>query len=134
MEAITIIDVLPQAKANVVVKLMADILLDEAANFVQGGFPGAQAFLNSKKLVSLLRKQMKSNRPYGAICASPTIILEHMFLLKKARAYPPMCSNISDPSKVENRVVVDGNLITSREPAGTSMGFSLAIVSCLVAR
>lgn len=38
-----------------------------------------------------------------------------------------MCSKLSDPSEAENRVVVDGNLITSRGP-GTSMEFALAIV------
>lgn len=38
-----------------------------------------------------------------------------------------MCDKLSDKSEAENRVVVDGNLITSRGP-GTSMEFALAIV------
>lgn len=46
---------------------------------------------------------------------------------KKATAFPPMCDKLSDQSEIENRVVVDGNLITSRGP-GTSMEFGLAIV------
>ena len=46
---------------------------------------------------------------------------------KKATAYPALCDKLSDKSECENRVVVDGNLITSRGP-GTSMEFALAIV------
>lgn len=46
---------------------------------------------------------------------------------KKATAYPALCEKLSDKSEAENRVVIDGNLITSRGP-GTSMEFSLAIV------
>lgn len=44
-----------------------------------------------------------------------------------------MCNKLSDQSECENRVVVDGNLITSRGP-GTSMEFALAIVEKLFGR
>ncbi|PIA55723.1 hypothetical protein AQUCO_00700201v1 [Aquilegia coerulea] len=150
MEAVMIIDILRRAKANVVVasvedtlevvasrkvKLVADMLLEEASKLsydlvvLPGGLPGAQTFANSEKLIYLLRKQMESNRPYGAICASPALVLEPHNLLKgkKATAFPAMCDKLSDQSEAENRVVLDGNLITSRGP-GTSMEFSLAIV------
>ncbi|KAK6934162.1 DJ-1/PfpI [Dillenia turbinata] len=150
MEAVIIIDVLRRAKANVVVasvddkleivasrkvKLVADTSLNEAAKssydliVLPGGLGGAQAFANSEKLVNMLKKQSETNRPYGAICASPALVLEPHGLLKgkKATAFPAMCEKLSDKSEIENRVVVDGNLITSRGP-GTSMEFALAIV------
>ncbi|GLU15286.1 hypothetical protein SLE2022_317880 [Rubroshorea leprosula] len=150
MEAVITIDILRRAKANVVVasvgdnleilasrkvKLVADMLLDEAARLsydlivLPGGLGGAQAFANSEKLVNLLKKQMEANRPYGAICASPALVFEPNGLLKgkKATAFPAMCNKLSDQSFIENRVVVDGNLITSRGP-GTTMEFALAIV------
>lgn len=44
-----------------------------------------------------------------------------------------MCSKLSDQSEVENRVVIDGNLITSRGP-GTSIEFALVIVEKLFGR
>lgn len=44
-----------------------------------------------------------------------------------------MCDKLSDQSYCENRVVVDGNLITSRGP-GTSLEFALAIVEKLFGR
>lgn len=52
---------------------------------------------------------------------------------KKATAYPALCNKLTDQSECENRVVVDGNLITSRGP-GTSMEFALAIVEKLFDR
>lgn len=52
---------------------------------------------------------------------------------KKATAFPALCNKLSDQSEVENRVVVDGTLITSRGP-GTSMEFALAIVEKLFGR
>ncbi|MBA0809318.1 hypothetical protein Gohar_024983 [Gossypium harknessii] len=157
MEAVMIIDILRRAEANVVVasvgdnleilasrkvKLVADMLLDEAAKLsydlivLPGGLGGAQAFANSDKLVNMLKKQAESNKPYGAICASPALVLEPHGLLKlysamvqgkKATAFPAMCNKLSDQSFIDNRVVVDGNLITSRGP-GTSMEFALGIV------
>ncbi|GAY66458.1 hypothetical protein CUMW_248930 [Citrus unshiu] len=140
-----IIDILRRAKGKCVscikilasrqIKLVADVLIDEAAKLsydlivLPGGLGGAQAFANSEKLVNMLKKQKESNRPYGAICASPALVLEPHGLLKgkKAAAFPAMCNKLSDQSEIENRVVVDGNLITSRGP-GTSMEFALAIV------
>ena len=52
---------------------------------------------------------------------------------KKATAFPAMCNKLSDPSEIENRVVVDGNLITSRGP-GTTMEFALGVVEKLFGR
>ncbi|KAL1299612.1 hypothetical protein HN51_044160 [Arachis hypogaea] len=155
MEAVIIIDILRRAKANVVVasledkleivasrniKLEADMLLDEAAKLsydlivLPGGLGGAQTFAKSETLVSLLKKQ-RENRYYGAICASPVLVLEPHGLLKgkKATAFPALCNKLSDPSEAENRVVVDGNLVTSRGP-GTSIEFALAIVEKLFGR
>lgn len=52
---------------------------------------------------------------------------------KKATAFPAMCNKLSDQSEIENRVIVDGNLITSRGP-GTSIEFALVIVEKLFGR
>ncbi|BBH01676.1 hypothetical protein Prudu_012019 [Prunus dulcis] len=103
MEAVMIIDILRRAKANVVVasvedqleivasckvKLEADVLLGEAANLsydlivLPGGLGSAPTFAKSEKLVNMLKKQRDSQRPYGAICASPALVLEPHGLLQ----------------------------------------------------
>lgn len=157
MEALNLIDVLRRAGANVIVasvedklqivtrrhkfNLIADTMLDEAAKMefdlivMPGGLPGAQKFASTQKLVDLLKKQAESNKPYGAICASPAHVLEPHGLLKgkKATAFPAMAHLLTDQSACESRVVVDGNLITSRAP-GTATEFALAIVEKLFGR
>ncbi|XP_054813748.1 protein DJ-1 homolog B-like isoform X2 [Prosopis cineraria] len=156
MEAVMIIDFLRRAEVNVTVasvedkldivashrvKLQADLLLDEAAKqsydliVLPGGSGGAQAFANSETLVSLLQKQRESNKYYGAICASPALVLEPHGLLKgkKATAFPGLSNKLSEQGEVEKRVVVDGNLITSRGP-GTALEFALTIVEKLFGR
>uniref|UniRef100_A0A0D9WQW1 DJ-1/PfpI domain-containing protein n=1 Tax=Leersia perrieri TaxID=77586 RepID=A0A0D9WQW1_9ORYZ len=156
MEATMIIDILRRAKANVVVasleetlevvasrkvKMIADVLFDDALTqqydliLLPGGLGGSQAYANSDKLIGLIKKQAEANKLYGAICASPAIALEPHGLLKgkKATSFPAMWSKLSDQSECKNRIVVDGNLITSQGP-GTSMEFSLAIVEKLFGR
>ncbi|XP_044447097.1 protein DJ-1 homolog B-like, partial [Triticum aestivum] len=157
IEALNLIDVLRRAGANVTVasvedtlqivtrrhkfNLIADMMLNEAAKMefdlivMPGGLSGAQKFANTDKLVDLLKKQAGSGKPYGAICASPAHVLEPHGLLKgkKVTAFPPMAHLLTDQSLCENRVVIDGNLITSRAP-GTATEFALAIVEKLFGR
>ncbi|KAH9310137.1 hypothetical protein KI387_038048, partial [Taxus chinensis] len=150
MEAVIIIDVLRRANINVVVasveetleivasrkvKIVADKLIEEAAAsaydliVLPGGMPGAETLSKTESLTKLLREQAASKKAYGAICASPAVVLETHGLLKdkKATAHPAFTKKLADQSAVDTRVVIDGNLITSRGP-GTSMEFALAIV------
>ncbi|KAL6627723.1 hypothetical protein ACP70R_031449 [Stipagrostis hirtigluma subsp. patula] len=157
MEAINLIDVMRRAGANVTVasveekiqivtrhykfNLIADMMLDEAATMqfdlivMPGGLPGAQKFSSTKQLVDLLKKQARSNKLYGAICASPAYVLEPHGLLKgkKATSFPPMSHLLTDQSACKYRVVIDGNLITSQAP-GSATEFVLAIVEKLFGR
>ncbi|XP_010535048.2 PREDICTED: protein DJ-1 homolog B [Tarenaya hassleriana] len=149
-EAVGLIDILRRAKAKVVVaavgnslevvgswkvKLVADVLLADAEILtydlivLPGGLVGAQTFASCGKLVNMLKKQAESNKPYGAICAPSALVLEPHGLLKgkKATTNPSFCEKLSDKSHIEYRVVVDGNLVTSRGP-GTTMEFALAII------
>uniref|UniRef100_A0A0D3EL43 DJ-1/PfpI domain-containing protein n=1 Tax=Oryza barthii TaxID=65489 RepID=A0A0D3EL43_9ORYZ len=148
MEALNLIDILRRAGANVTVasvedklqvvtrrhkfNLIADIMVEEAAKrefdliVMPGGLPGAQKLSSTKA---------ESNKPYGAICASPAYVLEPHGLLKgkKATSFPPMAHLLTDQSACDSRVVVDGNLITSKAP-GSATEFALAIVEKLFGR
>lgn len=154
MEVITIIDALRRANAAVVVasaedgveivarhntRIVADVLLDAAADqqfdliIVPGGMPGAKTLAGKEKLVALLKKQAEANRPYAAIGAATAQVLQPHGLLKgkKATTGTSMACLLADAGECENRVLVDGNLITSRGP-GTAMEFAVAVVEKLM--
>uniref|UniRef100_A0ACD5VKQ4 Uncharacterized protein n=1 Tax=Avena sativa TaxID=4498 RepID=A0ACD5VKQ4_AVESA len=99
MEAITIIDALRRANADVVVasvedsievtarygtRIVADVMLDVAVAgqtqfdliIVPGGMPGAEKLGGCEKLVALLKRQAEANRPYGAIGAATAHVLQ----------------------------------------------------------
>lgn len=150
MEAVTIIDVLRRAGADVTVasvesqlqvtcsrdvKLVADKLIGEAKQqeydliALPGGAPGAEALKRSTELTELLKQQASADKLHAAICASPAVVLESQGLLKgrKATAHPAFVDKLSDQSAAEQRVVVDGKLVTSRGP-GTAIEFALELV------
>ena len=67
-----------------------------------------------------------------AICAAPALALAPTGILngKKATCYPAMSDKLKNKEAAGQRVVVDGNCITS-QGAGTAMEFSLKLVEVL---
>ncbi|MBW2591628.1 MAG: DJ-1/PfpI family protein [Deltaproteobacteria bacterium] len=152
LEAVGIIDVLRRAEAEVTVasvgqlqitasrgvKLIADTLISDCVDtqydlvVLPGGIPGADNLRDSKELTGILKRQSEKGLLYGAICASPAIILEHHGLLKgrKATCHPAYTDQLSNTEEIESRVVVDGSCITS-QGAGTVIDFALTLVELL---
>lgn len=153
MEAVIIIDTLRRAGAQVTVasvegtptvtcsrgvRLVADGLIDDYkhqlfdAISIPGGMPGAERLRDCGTLKNLLVAQAASDRLITAICAAPAVVLEGAGLLegRQATCHPAFLEQLSDQSKAESRVVVDGCLITSRGP-GTALEFALAMVKVL---
>ncbi|GLC39571.1 hypothetical protein PLESTM_000913200 [Pleodorina starrii] len=97
----------------------------------QGGMPGAERLRDSAVLESMVRAQKDSGRLYAAICATPYVFFESKDLLaaKTATAHPAFSDGAEGP-EVLDRVVVDGNLTTSRGP-GTAFEFALSLVKQL---
>jgi len=155
LEAVGIIDVLRRADAEVTVasvgqlqivgsrgvKMIADALISDCAGVkydlvaLPGGIPGADNLRDSTELVTILKRQYTAGRLYGAICASPAIVLEHHGLLrgKKATCHPAFTDQLSNTDKIKSKVVVDGNCITSRG-AGTVIEFALTLVELLYSK
>jgi 4-methyl-5(b-hydroxyethyl)-thiazole monophosphate biosynthesis len=69
---------------------------------------------------------------YAAICAAPALVLEHHGLLEGRRAtcHPNFTERLSNPEPSDSRVVVDGNVATSRGP-GTAIEFALSLVEMM---
>lgn len=152
IEAVCIIDVLRRAGASVTVasvdelqitasrgvKLVADTLisdcLDQTYDLVvlPGGMPGAEHLRDSQELETILKRQMEQEKYYGAICASPAVVLQHHGLLDQrlATSHPSFVDHLANTDSAESRVVVDGNCVTSRGP-GTALEFALKLVELL---
>jgi protein deglycase len=156
LEALSIVDVFRRAGVHVDlasisdkrqvtsshgVPVIADILLTDCLDrsydliALPGGIPGAINLKDSKDLVVMLKRQQSENKFYGAICASPALVLEHHGLLegKKATCHPGFVENLSCRDRVAEKVVIDGNCITSRG-AGTSIDFALELLETIMGK
>ena len=154
-EAIGIIDTLRRADIEVVVasvnkiqitasqntKIVADVLIETCANdefdliVLPGGLFGARNLCNNKILTQLLKKQASQEKLYAAICASPFVILQYHGLLegKKATVHPAFARQMINKEAISQRVVVDGNCITSQGP-GTVLEFSIKLIEILLGK
>jgi 4-methyl-5(b-hydroxyethyl)-thiazole monophosphate biosynthesis len=156
IEAVCIIDTLRRAEVDVTVasvmgrkeivasretKLVADALIEACTDdefdliVLPGGMPGAEHLRDSPPLISMVRKQRDAGKLYGAICASPAVaLLPHGLLAgRRATCFPSFLERLAvaeDVEASEARVVVDGNLVTSRGP-GTAIEFGLTLVEQL---
>ncbi|KJJ85095.1 DJ-1 family protein [Candidatus Omnitrophus magneticus] len=155
VEAITPIDVLRRGGVNVVISglngqmvtssrkitIKADIAFndyngDPDVLILPGGMPGTENLAKSVKLKDMIKKMNSKKKIIAAICAAPAIILAPLGILdnKRATCYPGMEENFSSLVKFgEEKVVRDGNIITSRGPA-TASNFALLILEQLAGK
>lgn len=152
MEAITIIDVLRRAGAKVVVASVdeleihaargicfkADCLISDCMNdsfdliALPGGIPGAENLKASAELGEMLARQAASGQLYGAICASPAVVLHSRGLITpgKVTCHPGFSHLIDSGNVLDDPVVVEGNCITSKG-AGTALDYALKLTELL---
>jgi 4-methyl-5(b-hydroxyethyl)-thiazole monophosphate biosynthesis len=156
IEAVTVIDVLRRAGVEVdVAAVMAPAL--EAAPFVTGshdisvraarrvetvsaddydvlvlpgGLPGAHNLRDDDAVQALIVSAHHKGKLVAAICAGP-VALERAGVLagRAATSYPG--NALPSARYSEARVVVDGQVVTSRGP-GTALEFALTLVRLLV--
>jgi protein deglycase len=149
IEAVTIIDVLRRAELKVVVAALsgrtvtgahgiaiaADCELGDTkigefdAIALPGGMPGAKHLRESPAVLQRLREAASAGKLVAAICAAPTA-LEAAGLLsgKNATSFPG--HDLPSAKYSTERVVLDGNILTSRGP-GTAFDFALKLVELL---
>lgn len=129
-----------QVTASRGVKLVADALIADCASqsydciALPGGMPGAEHLRDSAELIGMLKKQKAAGRLYGAICASPAVVLHpHRLLdgIRTATCYPGFRNKLAPASASDERVVADGNCVTSQGP-GTAIEFALKLVEVLL--
>lgn len=155
IEAVSIVDVLRRAGADVTVAsveatllckmsrgvlMQADVSISDVASqtfdlvALPGGMPGAERLRDSSTLRDLLTAHAVAGRPYAAMCAAPAVVLTPLGLLagRAATAHPAFADKLPPACApaVAGRVVVDGPVTTSRGP-GTALEFALALVAQL---
>jgi len=152
IEAIAIVDVLRRAgiavktagldassvKGRSDISVMADIRFGDASAeafdsiVLPGGSPGYANLARSAKLLAMIRDFHAQGKLVAAICAAPTVLAKAGILGNvKATVFPGMEAQI--PVHSRERVVIDGNVITSQGP-GTAMEFALALVERLAGK
>lgn len=153
IEAVTLIDVLRRAGVDVTVasveaeleitasrgvRIVAEKAISECVEstydliVLPGGMPGAEHLRESRALLKILKRHHQEDRLYGAICAAPAVVLHHHGFLKgrRATAHPGFMDRLDTEQAREDRVVIDGLLVTSRGP-GTALEFALQLVALL---
>ncbi|HKJ87909.1 MAG TPA: DJ-1 family glyoxalase III [Gammaproteobacteria bacterium] len=154
LEAITIADVLRRGGIEVVLaglngtgavtgsretRVVPDAALDDVMDrefdmiTLPGGMPGVDHLKRDERIKKLIDRHQKEGRFTTAICAAPSILAAYGYLEgRQATSNPKFINqvNIGGVDYVEDPVVVDGSLVTSRGP-GTAMDFGLKLVEML---
>ena len=151
IETITVVDILRRAGARVIlaateegpiegsrgISVLPDDLIDRIDDkdfdllVLPGGQPGTDNLRNNAKVKAIIQTMHQSHKHIAAMCAAPTI-LQSTGILKNTRitSHPSVKDQLKDVDYSEERVVVDGNIITSRSP-GTALEFALKLVEIL---
>lgn len=147
MEAVIIIDVLRRAKWDVVaagvtgpvitasrgVSLVPDVAWSDIVPdsfdvlVLPGGGPGTDNLKACHTVLDAVRSFVAKDKLVGAICAGPLVLQAAGVLAnRRATCHPSVRDKLVTDSR-DDRVVVDGNLVTSQAP-GTAFEFSLTLV------
>lgn len=152
IEAITNIDILRRAGLDVLtaglediqiegghgVKIETDIKISEVdvdnleAVVLPGGMPGAANLKDNNQLRLIIEKLNEQKKLCAAICAAPIVLYAAGILDgKNVTSYPGFDKEMSQCNYLEERVVIDGNIVTGRGP-GVAMEFALTLVEYLL--
>lgn len=99
---------------------------------IPGGIPGATNLRDHKKVIEIVEDMYREKKMVAAICAGP-IVLERAGILhgKRVTSYPGFESQLKGVLYSEEKVAVDGNIITSRGPY-LATDFAIEIISYLL--
>lgn len=155
VEALTPIDTLRRGGADVIgvsitntkvvngahgIDFMADELF-ENVNFdkvdmvvLPGGLGGRNNLMAHSGVLEVCKKLNNEGKYVTSICASPSVLGENGILKgKKAICYPGFEASLKGAEVIDENVVVDGNIITSKGPA-TALEFSLKLLETLTSK
>ena len=113
-------------------KMFDDVDFSKAEMLIlPGGMPGTLNLGKHEGLLALLREQNKKGRWIAAICAAPSILGKmHLLRNQQAVCYPGFEDQLDEAFVSKERVMVSGNIVTSRGP-GCTIEFALQLATIL---
>lgn len=150
IEALTIVDILRRAGAEVTlagtvpgavegrsgIRVLPDTVMENAGDgydmiALPGGAVGAENLKKDAHVKAAVESLTKKGKSVAAICAAPTVLSAigvtrgHVIT-----SHPSVRGELSEETVSDERVVADGNIITSQGP-GTAMEFAFCLVETL---
>lgn len=109
--------------------LISDVNFDELDGIVlPGGMPGTLNLLANETVNAVVRKFAEEGKLVAAICAAPSVLGAAGILEgRHATCHPGFEEKLIGATCLEDAVVIDGHIVTSRG-MGTAVDFGLAIV------
>jgi 4-methyl-5(b-hydroxyethyl)-thiazole monophosphate biosynthesis len=111
------------------------VALEEvAAVILPGGSPGYINLGRDRRVRDLVTRAFEEGRIVAAICGAPTVLADLGILKgKKATVYPGKEAELTGAEPVNERLVVDGTVVTSQGP-GTAIEFGIKLIELLVGK
>lgn len=124
-----------EVRASRGVRLIPDALWDEIDPgafdmlVLPGGGGGTENLKKDRRVLEAVRSFQQAGKLVAAVCAGPLVLQEAGILEgRKATCHPSVAAQLTVPTRLPERVVIDRGVITSQGP-GTSFEFALAIVA-----
>ncbi|RXI39532.1 DJ-1 family protein [Clostridium tetani] len=121
---------------NIYVK--SDIILKDFKEYefsgivLPGGMPGATNLRDNKTVIEIIKEFNEENKLIAAICAAPIVLKEADIIKNKnITSYPGFEEELKGCNYKEDKVVQNGNIITSRGPS-TAIDFAFKILENII--
>ncbi|MEO6711209.1 MAG: DJ-1 family glyoxalase III [Planctomycetota bacterium] len=150
IEAVTVIDVLRRAGAEVVVaglaaervrgahgiEVRADTVLDQVESakidmlVLPGGQPGARNLEADARVLDLVRELTARERTVAAICAAPSVLAAAGVLEgRRVTSHPSVRARLASATVERDQSVVRSGSIVTSQGVGTALEFALELAA-----
>ncbi|PKL45837.1 MAG: DJ-1 family protein [Candidatus Riflebacteria bacterium HGW-Riflebacteria-1] len=120
------------------ISMLPDLSIDEITldkcdvAILPGGIEGTRNLGANMRVIGFLQKMHAAGKMVAAICAAPAVLVKAGIATgRRATSHPAAAEHMTGTTYCEDRVVIDGNVTTSRA-AGTSFEFAFALVEQLM--
>ena len=120
------------------ISMLPDLTLAEIAvekcdiAILPGGIEGTRNLGANEKVIGFIQKMHAAGKKVAAICAAPAVLAKAGLINgRRATSHPAAAEHMPGVNYCEDRVVIDGNITTSRA-AGTTFEFAFSLVEQLL--